>query len=246
MGLLVDYLTRRSAARLLQLTNSDNPGGIRSNALAGTVAVTTGSAAVVGTGTAFLSYSVDQVIQFDSQPGVNYVIQTIASDTSLTLYQNYVGPTNAAANASMPAVNYVTLQDAVWDAQAHFQTETDFVYDDVTQNANNAGANPTLNKCLWAGVALVDAYLYEYRGQPWPEAEVQAAWATANRRLKAVLNTYGDGAFSPPVTDSVFQPSTGPVRLPEFDNERWGDISPLPPGPAFPNGGSYGGGDWGW
>lgn len=232
MGLLTECLSRLSAQRLKELTRADNPGGLVDTTLAGTVTVTNGSLIVTGAGTSFTSFGANILIQFSAQPGVNYVVASIQSATQLTLAKAYNGVTTAGGTATLPACNYVVLQDAVFDAQAHFQAETGLVYDDVTANAVNAGANPTLNRCLWAGVALVVAYLYEYRGHPWPEAEVKAAWDTANRRLKAVLNSYGDGAFSAPISDSRFNPSYGPVRLPEFDNERWGNISPNAPGGA--------------
>jgi hypothetical protein len=248
--LLVEVLTRISGQRLTELSNADNSGGLRLTQLGGTVTVTSGSLNVVGIGTTFTAFqgAVNTfggiAIQFSSQPGVSYVVASVTDDTNLVLAYPYAAPTAVGAASYLPGINYQTLQAACFDAQQHFITATNFAFDDVTQSANNVGANPTLNKCVWAGVALVVAYLYDPgRGHPWPEAEVEAAWRVANKRLDFVKHNYGDGAFSPPVTDSVFNPSVGPSRLPTFDNQRWGDISPQPPGPWTPSAGS--GGDWG-
>lgn len=252
MGLLSECLLRLPGQRLVELSNADNAGGLRASALSGTVTVTSGSLTVVGAGTSFTSFqgSVTTfggvVIQFASQPGVNYVVSVVTDDTHLTLLKAYGSVTTAGTTASLPGINYTVLQQAVFDAQVHFQTRTNYVYDDVTQNAVNAGANPTLNKCIWAAVALVIAYMYDPgRGHPWPEAEVEAAWRVADTRLRYVLANYGDGAFAQPVTDSVYSPSVGPTRLPTMDSERFGDLSPNAPGPGPSDvpGGS-GSGDW--
>lgn len=254
--LLTEVLLRLSSPKLVALTNADNGGGIKATALAGTVTVTGGSTTVTGSGTAFVTSGLQGlvttyggvVIQFSSQPGVNYVVSAVASETSLTLAKAYGGTTGAGVSAVLPGINYTTLQQAVYDAQAEFQDVTDLVYDDVTVSTNNPNANPTLNRCVWAGVALVVAYLYDPgRGNPWPEAEVEAAWKVARKRLEYILHNRGDGAFAAPVTDSVFNPSTGPTRLPNFDNMRWGDISPDDPGPGMsdPAGGGVDG-SWGW
>lgn len=243
MSLLTETLSRLSGQRLVELTNADNPGGLRATPVTGTVAVAQGTVFVTGTGTTFLtSVLPNTVIQFASQPGVNYVVTSVLSNTSLTLQANYFGAAAASTTATLPAINYNVLQQASFDAQAHFQTRTNFPFDDITANANT---NPlTLNKCIWAGISLVVAYLYEYRAHPWPEAEVANAWSTADRRLNEVLHVYGDGAFAAPATDSVFQPSIGPARLPTFDNARFGDLSPLPPGPSISGGGGATS-DWG-
>jgi hypothetical protein len=262
--LLIEVLLRLSSAKLVALTNCDNGGGVKTTALAGTVTVTAGSLTVTGAGTAFVTSGLQGLVntyggvlvQFASQPGVNYVVTAVASDTSLTLAKAYGGVTASGVAASLPNVNYTTLQQAVFDAQAEYQDVTDLVYDDVTVSTTNAGANPTLNRSVWAGVALVVAYLYDPgRGNPWPEAEVDAAWRLARKRLDFILHNRGDGAYSNPVTDSVFNPSIGPTRLPNMDNQRFGDLSPSDPGPGpsgTPGGGWGGGGgggfdsSWGW
>lgn len=238
MGLLTEVMTRLSAPRLCTLTNADNPGGLKTTQVAGTVAVTNGSAAVVGTGTNFTSFGVNQIIQFSSQPGVNYVVSVITDATHMTLLQAYTGTTAASPNAFFPAINYVTLQQAVYDAQTRFQAVTNYPFDDTTQNANTSPL--TLNKCIWAGIALVVAYLYDYRGLPGEAAETAAAWKKADHQLDIVLHTYGDGAFAAPVTDSVFVPSTGPSRAPDFDTQRFGDIDQFNPGPATGTAGGSG------
>jgi len=254
--LIIECMLRLSSARLVALSNADNTGGIKATALPGTVTVTGGSASVVGSGTNFVTGGLQGlvetfggiVIQFASQPGRNYVVASVQSDTALTLYSAYAGVTAASVGAVLPSINYQALQQAVFDAQAEFQDATDLVYDDVTQSTSTPGSNPTLNRDVWAGVALVVAYLYDPgRGNPWPEAEVEAAWRLARKRLDMVLHNRGDGAWAAPYTDSVFTPSVGPARLPSTDTERWGDISILSPGPsdASPAGGGVEG-DWGW
>lgn len=70
-------------------------------ALLGTANVQNGSPTVVGTGTSFTNLGVGGVVQFASQAGTNYVILSIASDTSMTLSTNYGGTTNAATTATV-------------------------------------------------------------------------------------------------------------------------------------------------
>jgi hypothetical protein len=71
--------------------------------LAGTVALTTGSPAVTGTRTAFTtSLEVGQQLVFAADSTQTpYVIQNIASDTSLTLTSNYAGASTASTRASV-------------------------------------------------------------------------------------------------------------------------------------------------
>lgn len=247
MGLLVEYLLRRSVARSTQLTNVDNAGGLRAQALTGTLTLVQGSAAVVGAGTLFLTeMPVNQVIVLSTQPNVVYVVSAVASHTALTLSKVYFGAASTTATATRPAINYSTLEQAVGDAQAHFQARTNFTFDDTTATTSTTPAN--INKCIWAGVSLVDYYLYEYRGTPGEDSQKAAALTVAERRLKEILYVYGDGAWGAPATDSVFIPSTGPTRLPEFDNQRWTDIAPSAPGPGPSDISGAGGfdGSWGW
>ncbi len=64
---------------------------------AGTVSVTNGSATVTGTGTTFTRFRAGELITINNggTTWVTYTIQSIASDTSLTLSANYAGTTNA-------------------------------------------------------------------------------------------------------------------------------------------------------
>lgn len=246
MGLQTQWLLRRSAPRAIQLTNADNPGGIRNVSLTGTFALTKGSTAVVGSGTLFTTeLEVGQVIQFASQPGVVYVVAAIGSALALTLLNAYGTTTTASTKAVAPGINYGTLAQAVGDAMAHFQAVTNFPFDDTTATTN---ATPlSINKCIWAAVSLVDYYLYEYRGVGGEDAQRANSLSIAERRLKEILAIYGDGAFSVPVSDSVYNPSVGPERLPEMDNARWGNVSPQAPGPGSPDVAPGGGADgWGW
>ena len=77
-------------------------------ALAGTVAVTKGSAAVAGTGSAFsTALAVGQGLVFAADATrTPYVISAIASDTQLTLAANYAEAT--AASTTVGVVKYVT------------------------------------------------------------------------------------------------------------------------------------------
>lgn len=258
--LLAEVLLRLSAVKVVALTNVDNTGGLKASALAGTVTVTGGSTAVVGAGSNFVTGGLQALVQqygaiavqFSSQPGRDYVVTAVADDAHLTLLTPYAGLTAAGVNAILPGINYTTLQAAVFDAQSEYQDVTDLPFDDVTVSVATPGQNPVLNRSNWAGVALVVAYLYDPgRGNPWPEAEVDAAWRTARKRLEYILHNRGDGAFSPPTTDSVFRPSVGPQRLPSFDNARFSDVSSDNPGPSLadPAGGLGNGGfdsSWGW
>jgi hypothetical protein len=72
-------------------------------AIAGTVAVTNGSATVTGTGTAFLTaLHVGAIIRFASQNGTSYTVSAIASNTSLTLTANYTGTTSGSTTLQAP------------------------------------------------------------------------------------------------------------------------------------------------
>lgn len=67
-------------------------------AIAGTVNVSSGSAAVAGTGTAFLTaLAVGQSVQIQADTaGTIYTILSITNDTSLTLSSNYIGTNNVS------------------------------------------------------------------------------------------------------------------------------------------------------
>lgn len=242
MSLLTACLLNMSGQRLAELTNPENPGGLRVTTIAGTVTVTNGSAVVTGSGTTFTAFGANIVVQFSAQPGVNYIVQSVDSATQITLTTAYYGLTSAGGNLLIPSINYALLQQCVYFAQAHFQARTNFAFDNVTADSNTTPL--TLNKCIWAGIALVTYYLYEARAHAWPDAQVQAALSTADRKLELILTNSGDGAFASPQTDSVFQPSVGPVRLPNFDTGHFGTISPWAPGPAQSLGGSGTPNDW--
>jgi hypothetical protein len=250
--LLYEVISRQPTQRLVELTNADNGGGLKGTAIGGTVTVTAGSTAVAGAGTTFTSLPVGVAVQFSSQPGVSYVVASIQSDTALTLYLPYAWITTVGAAVFVPGINYPVLQQAVWDAMQTFQERTNFPYDDTTlnQNAFNAATGITLpqflNKCLWAACDLVIAWLYNYRALPMPGSEGEAAWRSADARLKVVLNLLGDGAYAPLTTDSNFRPSNQPPgSLPNFDNERLGTVVPQAPGPFVGGGFSTLNGDGG-
>ncbi len=68
------------------------------NYITGTVSVTNGSAAVVGTGTAWTSADmIHKRITFSSQAGTWYRVLSVTDATHLTLTANYTGTTNASA-----------------------------------------------------------------------------------------------------------------------------------------------------
>lgn len=230
MTLLVEVQARTSVARLGQLTNKENPQGLLYTPLAGTVTVTAGSLAVLGAGTSFTSMAVGSLLVFGAQPGVGYVVASIADNTHLTLDPGttYSGLTTAGSSVSLAGINPNALQDAVQDAQAHFETEVGGAYDDTTVT-NRAVSPPVVNRCHWVGVPLVIAYLYEQRAHPWPDAEVAKAWEIANRRLAAYRANNGSAAWAPPASDSLYTPSGPPQGLPDFDNDRLGRIVPNDP-----------------
>lgn len=77
----------------------------------GTVSLTVGSSAVVGTGTLFTTQlQVANVVQFTSQPGVNYVVTSIATDTSLTLSFPFTGTTTASTTMQSNATSVLVRQ----------------------------------------------------------------------------------------------------------------------------------------
>lgn len=233
MGLLTEVMLRTPAQRLVELTKTDQSGGLQEASVTGTVTVTSGDETVVGSGTNFLLLPpVPFVIQFSSHPNVAYVVASITDGTHLELATPYAWVTTAGASAVLPAIDYTRLEQAVFDAQQEFQLRTNYPFDDTT--SNQTAANPSqLNKCFWAGVALVVACLYNQRGLPMPGSEGAAAWAEADRRLKIVLRTLGDGAFSPPVTDSGYNPSRArPGSLPDTDRARLGTVLPSDLGPS--------------
>lgn len=229
MGLQIEVAQRLSPARLGQLTNKDNPSGTLETALGGTVTLAAGSTSVVGAGTAFTTaLVVGAVITFSSQPGTGYVVSSITSATALTLSQAYTGAGVAGATAAVAGVNLNVLVDAVYDAQMYFQSQTGVVYDDTT--ATNPAANPpTANTCHFVGVPLVVAHLYEFRAQPWPEAQIEKAWEVANNRLKAWVRNFGTGAFAPFQSNSQLTPSQQ-RGVPDFDNLRVAPFVPRDPG----------------
>ena len=65
----------------------------------GTVAVTTGSTTVTGTGTSFLNYHAGEPITI---AGVRYIIQSVTDNTRLTLRTNYTGATASGLAYSAP------------------------------------------------------------------------------------------------------------------------------------------------
>lgn len=67
------------------------------NYTTGTVSVTNGSAAVVGTGTNWGADMVHKRITFSSQAGTWYRVTSVTDATHLTLTANYTGTTNASA-----------------------------------------------------------------------------------------------------------------------------------------------------
>lgn len=67
----------------------------------GTVDVTNGSAAVVGTGTAFLANVTVGAVFTKSASGVPYVVGAVADDTHLTLSSNYAGTTESGISYSI-------------------------------------------------------------------------------------------------------------------------------------------------
>jgi hypothetical protein len=227
------------STRLAQLTNSDLPANTQALAVAGTMAVTQGSTAVVGTGTNFGSTppapacAVGNVIQFSSQPGVNYTIAAINSATSITLATPYTGVTAAAATALCAGINYTVLQVACNYAIVEFTARTDLTWDNTTITDGTA-TPPVINKCTWAGSLLVLAKLYEATGSEQYEQAIKRAHDACDY----VLHTWGDGMWSPPQSDSNLNPTVLPGPFPIFDDSRFGTLIPWGPGPSQGQGGS--------
>lgn len=92
---LVTTLTKSSGGvfydDLAQTTNTSNLYSVGSNtSMAGTIAVTHGSASIVGTGTSFTLLSKGQVILID---GLQYTVATITDNTHMTVSTLYGGAT---------------------------------------------------------------------------------------------------------------------------------------------------------
>ena len=82
----------------VQISESNGPINV---ALTGTVAVTTGSATVTGTGTLFTTeLRVGETIRIVAEV---FRVSAIASNTSLTLSSNYLGTTASGLTAHIPA-----------------------------------------------------------------------------------------------------------------------------------------------
>jgi hypothetical protein len=77
----------------------------------GTVAVTSGLTAVTGIGTIFTQQArVPFVVQFANQPGVNYLVSSISSDTALTLTFPFTGATTASTTMQSSATPVLVSQ----------------------------------------------------------------------------------------------------------------------------------------
>lgn len=89
--------TGSSAARSVRM-------GLYDNVITGTISVTNNSATITGTGTAFTTdLKVGQGIQFGNQLATIYVIDTISSNTNLTLTSVFTGSTNASTTLTSAA-----------------------------------------------------------------------------------------------------------------------------------------------
>lgn len=75
----------------------------------GTVAITTGSPSVVGTGTNFTSLEVGDKVHID---GNDYIVDAIADDTNLTLASNAL-TTDASATLGSDGVNGLASQELI-------------------------------------------------------------------------------------------------------------------------------------
>lgn len=145
----------------------------------GTVLVTNGSTAVVGTTTNFLSWNVGD--KFKSTDGVLYLIDAIADNTHLTLHTTYGGSTLSGQSYIMNRINYqiqITIYSGVGDSTTndvylknhclHFPNDIQF-----TDSSNNLLyfwiRDPTANPChAWVKVGDIassnDSLIYIYYG----------------------------------------------------------------------------------
>lgn len=244
MGLLAEVQLALPLPRLAQLTNADLPSNPNTVAVAGTISVVNGSAAIVGTGTTFTTaLTVGNVLAFSPQRGVNYTVQAVADDTHATLAVVYSGATNGTATALTAGINYTNLQAACNYAVSEFMDATNLPFDDTT--VTNYDAVPAVvNRSIFIGITLVIVWLYRFKGDTEAEDKAQKR---AELLLKRALNTRGDGAWAAPASDSVYTPSQGPARLPDMDPARLGGFVPYDPGHGYPGAGPAGGGavsDW--
>ncbi len=115
----------------------------------GTVSVTEGSDAVVGTGTAFAKEDVDREITILKE---KYRIADVASPTNLTLTESYRGPTKEHAGYSIG----VRLVGQPWDVR--LPTSLVKLQQDATLPGEELPAGPSNNSnsgCLWAWIKKI-------------------------------------------------------------------------------------------
>jgi hypothetical protein len=85
--------------------------------IAGTLAVTYGSSTITGTSSSFLAeLSPDDKLVID---GIQYTVATVASDTSATLTENYVGPNASGLTAYLIPDQPKRWMNRVWKVSNH-------------------------------------------------------------------------------------------------------------------------------
>jgi hypothetical protein len=236
--LLQEIQTAVPTSRLAQLTNSELPANPNVVAVAGTIAVVNGSANIVGTGTAFTGLTVGNVLAFSPQQGVNYTLQAVTDDTHAALAVAYTGASAAAATALTAGINYTNLTQACNQAAVEFMAATGLQWDNVTVT-DVTQVPPIYNKCTWCGILLTLKRLYQWAGMVELAEKLKAEAAEA---VDYVLHTWGNGAWAPPASDSVYTPTIGPPRPPAFDTARLGQFLLDNPGIGLGWGGGAGGG----
>lgn len=113
----------------------------------------------------------------------------------------------------------VRLQASCDDAEGWFSAAAGKSYTEAAASTITGEAASARG----AAVAVVMAFLYQYRGLPG-EQPVNDAWQAAQKLVSKYARQFGGLQWIAPITDSVVQPSVQNPTVPDFDptrNTRW-------------------------
>lgn len=209
-------------------------------------AITGSPFALTVAGTQFVDTTNDVTLGGNTALPASVISSGLISTQRLKELTNPDNPQNAAAGP-----NLAVLQSVVWEAQAFFYAETGVPYDDTTP----AGPPPAIptnqpqpvfppaggNVCHYTGVGIVIAMLYDYRAQAFPQAEVDAAWREARRRLERWRTQWGSVRWIAPGTDSNYTPTKPVSTIPDMDASRLSRSLVADPRPTAQGGPGVGG-----
>lgn len=134
-------------------------------------------------------------------------------------------------------INVPRLQAACDDAEGWFAMAAGKSYTEAAASTitGEAAAGRV------SAVAVVVAFLYQYRGLPGNQQTIDA-WESAKKLVRLYARQFGGLQWIAPITDSKVQPSIMLPDIPDFDplrNTRW--VAKDPPGAGVAGGGlNYG------